>query len=588
MKAALAWLEERTGAGKLARDFLYANIPGGARWRYVWGGTVLFALGVQFVTGFFLWLDYSPSAQTAWESVYYIQNQLSAGWLLRGLHHYGAQLLPALLALHLLQLVIGGAYRSPREVNFWTSLALVGLVLVTALTGYQLPWDQKGFWATKVAMNLLNVVPLAGPGLQRVLIGGADYGHLTLTRFFALHAGLLPLAMGLVVLTQMYLRRRHGFAGDPSGRRPDAPFWPDQALRHAVVCLAFVATLLWLTVWRRAGVELGAPADPSEPYAAARPEWYFLFLFQFLKLFPGGGEIWGAVIIPTMVMLVIFLMPFTVRLRRGHAFNVAFLCAILAAAGLLFVLAKSSDARDPDYQAAVKDADAKAARVKLLAESNGIPPEGALALLQGDPLTQGPKLFAQNCASCHRFNGTDGLGHPVKDAQSAADLAGFASREWIAGLLDPQRITTTNYFGGTKFKNGRMVKFVQKDVANFTAEEKAALQEVITALSAEAHLKSQRAADQRDTEAIKQGIDQLTGDLDCVKCHEFRDEPGETAPNLTGYGSREWLVQFLGNPGHDDLYGTNSDRMPAFGDKKILSANQIGVIADWLRGDWVQ
>ena len=287
-------------------------------------------------------------------------------------------------------------------------------------------------------------------------------------------------------------------------------------------------------------------------------------------------------------MLVIFLMPFTIRLRRGHAFNVTFICLIVVGAGVLFVLAKTGDAHDPDYQTAVKDADARAARVKLLAQSQGIPPEGALALSQTDPLTQGPKLFSQNCASCHRFNGTDGLGNPVKDAQSASDLAGFASREWIAGLLDPQRITSTNYFGATKHKNGKMVKFVQKDVAGFTSDQKIALQQVIAALSAEAHLRSQQTADARDTNVIKQGIEQLTGDINCVDCHEFRGEPGATAPKLTGYGSREWLVQFLSNPGHNDFYGTNNDRMPAFGEKQILSAGQIGLIADWLRGDWVQ
>ena len=591
MKAALAWLESRTGAARLAREYLYAGIPGGARWRYAWGGVLLFALAVQFVTGFFLWLDYSPSAQTAWESVYYIQNQMTGGSILRGLHHYGAQLLPVLLALHLFQLVIGGAYKSPREVNFWVSLLLLQLVLVTALTGYQLPWDQKGFWATKVAVNLLGIVPLIGSSLQRMLIGGPDYGHLTLTRFFALHAGLLPALMALVVGAQMYLRRRHGFAGDASGRRPDAPYWPDQALRNAVVCFAFVLTLLFLSLSHRSenGVELGAPADPSAPYAAARPEWYFLFLYQFLKLFRGSSEIWGAIIIPGLVMLVIFLMPFIARWRKiGHSLNVAFLCAILAGAGILFALAKSSDAHDPDYQAALKDAEAQAARVKLLAQTRGIPTDGALALLQNDPLTQGPKLFAQNCASCHRYHGTDGLGHTVKDPQSASDLAGFASREWLAGLLDPQKISTTNYFGGTKFAAGKMSRFVKKEIANLTDEDKAKLQQTIAALSAQAQLPSQQAVDQRDADAITKGRGYLVDDLDCVKCHKFGSESGESAPDLTGYGSREWLQRFLKNPGHSDFYDTDNDRMPAFGEKKMLSAAQIAVISDWLRGDWVQ
>jgi ubiquinol-cytochrome c reductase cytochrome b subunit len=593
MKAMLAWLEERTGAGKLAREFLFANIPGGARWRYVWGGVLVFSIGLQIVTGVFLWLDYSPSAQTAWESVNYIQNQMSGGWLLRGLHHYNAQILPVLLVLHLLQMVTGGAYKSPREVNFWVGLALLLLVLLTALTGYQLPWDQKGFWATKVAVNLFSVAPVIGPALQRMLIGGPDYGHLTLTRFFAVHAGVLPGAILVMLLFYAYLLRRHGFAGDASKLKPDAPFWPDQALRNAVVCLALVATLLFLIVRHRLlgtpgplGAELGAPADPSQPYSAARPEWYFLFMFQFLKLFPGGHEIWGAVVIPSLIALVIFLIPFTDRWKRGHVFNVVFLCVLVAGAAALAVTAKVIDAKNPDYQMAVKDAQAEADRVKELVKLEGIPASGALTLLQQDPLTQGPKLFAQNCASCHRFNGTDGTGRLPHDPQSASDLAGFGSREWLAGFLDPERIDTTNYFGGTKFKNGKMVKFVKKEVAAYTPEQKDELKQVIEALSAEAKLKSQAEADARDADGIKSGVDHLTDSLDCVHCHAFHDETGTSGPDLTGWGSREWLVKFLNNPAHDVFYGDLNDRMPAFGAKGILSPEQIGLIADWLRGDW--
>ncbi len=329
-----------------------------------------------------------------------------------------------------------------------------------------------------------------------MLIGGADYGHLTLTRFFAVHAGILPGAIMLMLAAHfLFVPFRHGFAGDASKIKPDGPFWPDQALRNAVACLALVATLMFLIVRHRLfstpgplGAELGAPADPSQPYSAARPEWYFLFMFQFLKLFPGGHEIWGAVVIPSLVALAIFLMPFTARLKR---WGMCVQCGVsgrmlVLGAGALALVAKMSDAANPDYQAAVIQARAEAERGRrLLAHLEGIPAGGALTLLQHDPLTQGPKLFARNCASCHRYNGLDGMGRPVKDAQSASDLAGFGSRAWLTGLLDPERISTTNYFGGTKLKNGKMVKFVQKNVAAYTPEQKEQLKQVIEGLSAE-------------------------------------------------------------------------------------------------------
>jgi ubiquinol-cytochrome c reductase cytochrome b subunit len=597
MKAFFGWLDQRTGYRKIAHEALFENVPGGARWRYVWGSTLTFALGVQFVTGIFLWMGYSPSSQTAWESVNYIQNDMAGGWLLRGLHHYTAQVMTVLLALHLMQVVIDGAYKAPREVNFWFGLILLQLVLALSLTGYLLPWDQKGFWATKVATNIMTVVPFVGPDLQRLVIGGADYGHHTLTRFFALHAGVLSGAVVLLVTGHIYLFRRHGLTAKEPRRGPDAAFWPDQVLKDAVACLAMMATVLFLIVRHRLfsapgplGAELGAPADPSEPFSAARPDWYFLFLFQLLKYFPGGKEVWGAIVIPGLLMGVIFLMPFIGRWRLGHRFNVGLLCALLAGAGLLTYLAVAEDAKNVTYQAAVMEADRAAERVKELAHSpTGIPSAGAAALLRSDPLTQGPKLFAKNCASCHRYDGTDGMGGVPKNPQSASDLKGFGSREWLAGLINPERISTTNYFGGTKFVDGKMSKFVKKSVANYTPEQREQLKKAIAAVSAEAELKSQSAADQRDQAIINEGRALLKDAMKCTDCHQFRAKDEEaTAPDLTGYASREWLVQFLTNPGHDRFYGSRNDRMPAFGEKQILSPESIGLLADWLRGDWYE
>src|SRR5204862_2195725 len=110
MKALLDWLDHRTGCKKLLHEALFENVPGGSRWRYVWGSTLTFTLAIQFITGVFLWMAYNPSSQTAWESVYFIQEEMLGGWLLRGLHHYTAQAMNVLLVLHLMQVMIDGAY----------------------------------------------------------------------------------------------------------------------------------------------------------------------------------------------------------------------------------------------------------------------------------------------------------------------------------------------------------------------------------------------------------------------------------------------------------------------------------------------
>ncbi|HAB15776.1 MAG TPA: menaquinol-cytochrome C reductase, partial [Verrucomicrobiales bacterium] len=352
MKRLLDWLDSRTGVKQLTHEALYEKIPGGARWRYVWGSALTFCLAVQFITGVFLWAAYSPSAQTAWESVYYIQYEMWGGWFLRGLHHYTAQLMIVLLVLHLMQVVIDGAYQAPREVNFWFGLGLLLLTLGLALTGYLLPWDQKGYWATKVATSIATVTPLVGDDIERLIVGGSDYGHLTLTRFFALHAGILPGLIVLLVVGHIALFRKHGIKAKEPLRKRDAAFWPDQVLMDAVASLAVLATVVFLTVYLH-GAELSAPADPSEQYSAARPEWYFLFLFQFLKYFRGGTEVWGAIILPTLALLVMAAMPIIGNWRLGHRFNLGFLIALLIGAGWLTLRAKQKDAHNPMYQAAV-------------------------------------------------------------------------------------------------------------------------------------------------------------------------------------------------------------------------------------------
>ena len=638
MKQLWAWVDERTGAGRVVDALLFQNLPGGSRWRYSWGAVVLYTFLLQAVTGFFLWTAYSPSTQTAWESIHYVQHEMTGGWLLRGLHHFGAQAFVVVLVLHLLQMVIYGVYRAPREVNFWLVLLLLPLAIAMSATGWLLPYDQHGFWASRVPIGIMGVTPVLGPWLQKIAMGGSTIGHHTLTHFLALHAGLLPLCLAVLLGAHYYLTRRHGFADAPKDCAcPDEKYFPAQFLKDAVACLVVLVVLLgfvlvphWQNPAAAPGVHLGAPADPSEQYSAARPEWFMLFLFQFLKYFPGGTEVWGAIVIPTFIGAVVALMPFVAKWRHGHRFNVLFLISLLVAATVLGRQAVLQDRNDETYLTAKADATRAADRIRDLTLERGIPPSGAAALLRDDPYTQGPKLFAKNCASCHRYDGHDGTGqkplttHAVREGETwesiaefrymkladlramnqpkagqplkagdkiiahvrpwAPDLKDFASRAWLAGLMDPARVSGPDYFGGTKFKDGKMAKWVKKNCVPEKADD---LKKVIAALSAEARLKSQAGVEKAEADLIKQGRALITGDFACTDCHSFgKKDPDATAPDLTGYGSRAWLIRFIGNPAHADFYGKRNDRMPAFADKKILDAKQIGLLADWLRGDW--
>jgi ubiquinol-cytochrome c reductase cytochrome b subunit len=654
------FLDDRTGYRAVMHEALFERVPGGARWRYVWGSTLVFAFMTQVITGLVLWSSYSASAQTAWESVYYIQHEMTGGWLLRGIHHVMAQAMVVLLALHLMQVVIDGAYRAPREVNFWLGLVLMMLVLGMALTGYLLPWDQKGYWATRVATNLAGLVPLVGPSLQQVVVGGPDYGHHTLTRFFAIHAGFLPLTLVLMLVVHLSLFRKHGLCAKQPITRPDAMFWPDQVLKDAVAMLAVMAVVLGVILMPalramlegrpivpgELGAELGAPADPSQPYAAARPEWYFLFLFQFLKVFEGwgaNGEFFGAIVVPGLVMGIMFLMPILGRWQLGHRFNVAFTFALLAGIGLLTAMATNEDyaalwadrgafadveklldetendkakiaahfgndaAKIAAFEARVKklerirhsqsfldavtQAKADAARsIELAGRPERIPPAGMMELIRNDALSQGPKLFAQHCASCHaHVDPAAPEAQTVLAKASAANLHGFGTAAWMRGLLDPKQVAGPAYFGNTAHKEDDMVNFVQNDLTDASTWKPDDIEAVIVAMAAESGLAAAGTA----PAVIEKGRGLVADGERCGSCHTFRDNgvAAGSAPDLTGWGSREWLVGIIVDPTHERFYGDTNDRMPSFGKAEesaapILTRRQIEMIADWLRGDW--
>jgi ubiquinol-cytochrome c reductase cytochrome b subunit len=590
----------------------------------VWGSTLVFCFFVQIVTGLVLFASYSPSRQTAWESVFYIQHGMTAGWLLRGVHHFTSHTMVVLLALHFLQVVIDGAYRAPREINFWIGLVLMQIVLALSLTGYLLPWDQKGYWATKVATNMLALVPVVGEPLQRLVVGGDEYGHHTLTRFFALHAGVLPGLLILFLAMHIALFRRHGLKAREPFRRPDTTFWPDQVLRDAVACLAVMIVVLLLVLRNypvaepdllmgsQLGAELGAPANPAESYAAARPETYFLFLFQLLKYLEAYPPVVGAVLVPGLVLLSLAVMPFVGHWELGHRFNIVWTIALLVGAVVLTALAWRADhngttPESQHYLAAVTQANAEAERIVELASSpTGIPPDGAIALLQSDPKTRGPKLFRQHCAACHSHFDPDDTETQspqtiVATAPTASNLWAFGTRQWVAGILNPQRIAGPHYFGNTAFKEGEMVTWVNDNVApqltdlqgDELAEFRHKIENVTLALASEAGLIHETVADLEGR--VEAGREAMATEFLCVDCHKFRDN-GELglAPDLTGYASREWLTAFISNPKHERFYPEINDRMPAFAPNpdspaaNRLSAEELSLLVSWLRREWYE
>ncbi|MCA9103483.1 MAG: c-type cytochrome, partial [Planctomycetales bacterium] len=326
-----------------------------------------------------------------------------------------------------------------------------------------------------------------------------------------------------------------------------------------------------------------APADPELPQAT-RPEWYFLFLFELRGYFTGDTEFIATVIIPVAILLFLLALPFLDAMLPEAAsrwMRYAVVFGGLAAWSGLTGLSMWRDHNDPHVQAEASAAHALALRADELADAQAIPPTGAAALLQNDALTQGPKLYKQYCVSCHPYT-TDQFEITGSDEPSAPDLGGFATRNWIAGFLDPERIVSAAYFGNTEHAEGEMASFV-KDEMDLEA---ASLDDVLAALVAEADLPQHHA----DAEAAAAGRELIAGEAGCTDCHKFHDD-GDigVAPDLTGYGSRQWLLGFLNNPEHDRFYGEYNDRMPGY-DPELPTApmnqQELDMLADWLRGQW--
>jgi ubiquinol-cytochrome c reductase cytochrome b subunit len=577
---------------------------------------------------------------------------MPGGWLLRGIHHYMAHAMVMLLGLHFAQVVWDGAYRAPRELNFIIGMILMLVVFGLALTGYLLPWDQKGYWATSVGTNLASQAPLAGPEIRKLAIGGSDYGHLTLTRFLALHAGVLPGLLVALLVPHLMLFRKHGLHAKQPLKGPDTTFWPDQLLKDCVAALGVLAVVLVFAVYG-GGADLTAPADPSSPYNAARPEWYFLFLFQFLKWFPGDLEVWGAFVIPGIFVTLMFLMPWIGRSRGGHKFNVGLLVVLLGGIVLLTAQAINDDyyaqwhertednATRYDASRAFITAKEQAARdaeriIELAQSAERIPPTGALSLMQNDPYLQGPKLFAHYCAGCHTHNSVDDAiiaFHSLPEEPKYQDIIRTQNRQigfnnvdvvnpnptapdlwqvgrppWFRAFLEIEKIIDKNHFGyqDSPFVEGDMVNFVREAFGTYGSEERknadSAMFAIVTALWEEAGTKVFNKPDlakkaeraQRGRELIKGGLAEIVPNgMSCVDCHKFHDA-GELgmAPDLTGYMSRQWMIDFIKNPAAERFYGDRNDRMPAFAPHDNPQLNQldehsIGLIVDWLRGDWV-
>ncbi len=341
------WLESRLPIGAL-RDFATHKSVPIHRYTvfYYLGGMALFFFVMQVATGILLMLYYRPSADEAFQSVEFIVSTVPFGWLIRSLHSWSANLMIFFAASHLTSVYFLRAYRAPRELTWVTGVLLFFLLLAFGFSGYLLPWNQLAFFATKVGTDIAGSIPLVGEWLLRFLRGGDRVTGGTLSRFYGWHVAILPALSTALLGIHLLLVQIQGMSVPQSAEsdltpRREMKFVPDFMLRDLfgwVLALGVLAALAAMFPW-----ELGEKADPFAPaFANIRPEWYFVFMFETLKLVP-GGEVAGIeyeaipILLFGAVGVLVLLVPFLDRRAERSAFSgftVAGVLAVVYAVGM--------------------------------------------------------------------------------------------------------------------------------------------------------------------------------------------------------------------------------------------------------------
>ena len=290
MGAVSRWLSERIPvSGVQLRELTNEPVPNHLkRWWFALGGTPAYLFVVQIVTGILLAFYYQPAPETAYESIRYITHEATFGWYLRSLHKWAATLMIAAVILHQMRVYFTAAYRRPRELNWVIGMALLMCTLLTGFTGYSLVFEQLSYWGATVAANISDAVPVIGSMAKQMLLGGDTYNSRTLSRFYILHAAVLPATIITLVAVHIMFIRMHGvtelrFEDEPKDAPKHFNFFPDHMLTELMIGLVLMIFLSALATVFPA--TMGPAADPLTTPEEIKPEWFFYVSFRWLKMF---------------------------------------------------------------------------------------------------------------------------------------------------------------------------------------------------------------------------------------------------------------------------------------------------------------
>ena len=338
-------LEERVPIAALRELAVKKKVPlhKHSIWYYL-GGIAAMLIGVQVVTGILLMVYYVPEINSAHASILKINSQINFGWFVRSLHSWGANLLILALFAHMFSAYFVKAYRRPREITWWSGLALMVICLAFGFTGYLLPWDEVSFFATKIGLDIAEKMPMVGHVMSYMLRGGDSISQATISRFFMIHVAVLPVLLLGLLGGHLLLVQAHGISEPDSFKRlsPEKRtyerFFPTFFFKDILVWVLAINVLFCLTTLSPWG--LGPEADP---FAAApigiKPEWYFLAPFQFLKLIPPmvgpfEGELFG-ILLMSIIGFLFLVVPIVDDGTSKARSRLATIFGVLVLAGLV-------------------------------------------------------------------------------------------------------------------------------------------------------------------------------------------------------------------------------------------------------------
>lgn len=428
------WLDARLKFSENIVPMLMHPIPrasaGPMGWWYVFGSASLTMLAVQILTGIGLALVYVPAADNAYASLLALDYDQTAGWFLRALHYYAGSGMVVMVFLHMTQVFLQGSFKYPRELTWIVGVFLLLCLMGMFFTGQVLRWDPDAYWGVAVGGSMAGRVPIIGPWIVDVLLGGPIIGGSTLSRFFTLHVFVIPGALLALLGIHLWLVLKCGISAPPrpgekvNPQTYDAeyheevkrgvPFFGDAMIKDALVSAVAVLVVIVIAAWMGPKGPSGPP-DPTMGGANPRPEWPFLWLFALLSLSPPGYETFIMLVFPVVIIIVLLLVPFISNggERAPSRRPVAVLSVIVIAT--LFGVLTYQGVASP-WSPVMTAWSGDSVPVRIVERSSPVELQGALVFQY------------KNCRNCHALDGVGGRRGP--------DLTDVATRLTRNKLID--------------------------------------------------------------------------------------------------------------------------------------------------------